>query len=116
MNRRQKKKFKKKLGCKKYIDYRNIMIAKRCAEYAKEHQIEYYAIYVIDSRKMNSKHPVSAQILANLQPGYPSSGNDLVNEVDQTNFMITFKSYTDEILDDQINEMLRTREDQINEI
>lgn len=79
MNRRQKKKFKKKLGCKKYIDYRNIMIAKRCAEYAKEHQIEYYAIYVIDSRKMNSKHPVSAQILANLQPGYPSSGNDLVN-------------------------------------
>ena len=116
MNRRQKKKFKKKLGCKKYIDYRNIMIAKRCAEYAKEHQIEYYAIYVIDSRKMNSKHPVSVQILANPQPGYPSSGNDLVNEVDQTNFMITFKSYTDEILDDQINEMLRTREDQINEI
>ena len=116
MNRRQKKKFKKKLGCKKYIDYRNIMIAKRCAEYAKEHQIEYYAIYVIDSRKMNSKHPVSVQILANLQPGYPSSGNDLVNDVDQTNFMITFKSYTDEILDDQINEMLRTREDQINEI
>ena len=34
MNRRQKKKFEKKLGCKKYIDYRNIMIAKRCAEYA----------------------------------------------------------------------------------
>ena len=58
MNMRQKKKFEKKLGCKKYIDYRNIMIAKRCAEYAKEHQIEYYAIYVIDSRKMNSKHPV----------------------------------------------------------
>ena len=79
MNRRQKKKFKKKLGCKKYIDYRNIMIAKRCAEYAKEHQIEYYAIYVIDSRKMNSKHPVSVQILLNPQPGYPSSSNDLVN-------------------------------------
>lgn len=116
MNRRQKKKFKKKLGCKKYIDYRNIMIAKRCTEYAKEHQIEDYAIYVIDSRKMNSKHPASIQILLNLQPGYPSSGNDLVNEVDQTNFMITFKSYTDEILDDQINEMLRTQEDQINEI
>ena len=116
MNRRQKKKFKKKLGCKKYIDYRNIMIAKRCAEYAKEHQIEDYAIYVIDSRKMNAKHPVSVQILLNPQPGYTSSSNDLVNEVDQTNFMITFKSYTDEILDDQINEMLRTREDQINEI
>lgn len=30
--------------------------------------------------------------------------------------MITFKSYTDEILDDQINEMLKIREDQINEI
>ena len=116
MNRRQKKKFKKKLGCKKYIDYRNIMIAKRCAEYAKENQIEDYIIYVIDSRKMNSKHPVSVQILLNPQPGYPSSSNDLVNEVDQTNFMITFKSYTDEILDDQINEMLRTQEDQINEI
>ena len=116
MNRRQKKKFKKKLGCKKYIDYRNIMIAKICAEYAKEHQIEYYVIYVIDSRKMNSKHPVSVQILLNPQPGYPSSSNDLVNEVDQTNFMITFKSYTDEILDDQINEMLKMREDQINEI
>ena len=50
------------------------MITKICAEYAKEHQIEYYAIYVIDSRKMNSKHPVSVQILANPQPGYPSSG------------------------------------------
>ena len=79
MNMRQKKKFEKKLGCKKYIDYRNIMIAKRCAEYAKEHQIEDYAIYVIDSRKMNSKHPVSVQILLNPQPGYPSSSNDLVN-------------------------------------
>lgn len=116
MNRRQKKKFEKKLGCKKYIDYRNIMITKICAEYAKEHQIEDYIIYVIDSRKMNGKHPVSVQILLNPQPGYTSSGNDLVNEVDQTNFMITFKSYTDEILDDQINEMLRTREDKINEI
>ena len=116
MNNRQKKKFKKKHGRKKYIDYRNIMITKICAEYAKEHQIEDYIIYVIDSRKMNSKHPVSVQILLNPQPGYPSSSNDLVNEVDQTNFMITFKSYTDEILDDQINEMLRTWEDQINEI
>ena len=104
------------MDVKKYIDYRNIMIAKRCAEYAKEHQIEDYIIYVIDSRKMNSKHPVSVQIFSNLQPGYPSSGNDLVNEVDQTNFMITFKSYTDEILDDQNNEMLRMQEDQINEI
>ena len=79
MNRRQKKKFEKKLGCKKYIDYRNIMITKICAEYAKEHQIEDYIIYVIDSRKMNGKHTVSVQILLNPQPGYTSSSNDLVN-------------------------------------
>ena len=79
MNRRQKKKFEKKLGCKKYIDYRNIMITKICAEYAKEHQIEDYVIYVIDSRKMNSKHPVSVHILLNPQSGYTSSSNDLVN-------------------------------------
>lgn len=116
MNRRQKKKFEKKLGCKKYINYRNIMIAKICAKFAKEHQIEDYIIYVIDSHKMNRKHLVSVQIFFNPQHIYSSSCSDLVNRVDQTELVITFKSYTNQILDDQIDEMLRTREDQINEI
>ena len=75
MNKRQRKKFNKKLNKKSYYKYREAKIYFLCNNYLKSKGMKtngnkFNAIYIIDSKRMDLKHPIKVELLLNC---YPSS-------------------------------------------
>lgn len=68
MNKRQKKKFEKKLHYKKYYNVRRARIMKIISMHDKDEDSNkngFDLVYIIDSRKMDLKHPKKIQLLKN---------------------------------------------------
>lgn len=79
MNKRQKKKLKKKLGCKSYYKYRQkVLIQKACRGIKNADEGCFNIVHIIDSKKMNLKHPHSVKVFTNC---YPSTMNGEPKEV-----------------------------------
>ena len=72
MNRRQKKKFEKKLHCKKYCNVRREKIMRCVNKYGQSLNLPkkggFNMVYIVDSRRMDLKHPSKIQLLANCVP------------------------------------------------
>lgn len=75
----------------KYINYRENAIAEMCSRYAKSQSYDNYMIYVIDSHRMDFKHPKSIQLIVNPQPVSLSSSNVLTDKDYQTELELTFR-------------------------
>ena len=65
MNRRQSKKFRNKEKCKTYRNVRMKIILKTLDPYCRD---SCAVICIVDSHKMNLKHPKSIKILNNVMP------------------------------------------------
>lgn len=86
MNRRQKKKFKKKLGYKKYSNMRYQMINKIIEKRSNDHP-EFDCFYVVTSK--NNKH-IGHIYGLKLTPSIPAS----IKQDEPKNFNIDFRCYS----------------------
>ena len=69
MNKRQYKKLRKKLYKHRYYDVRQEMICKNISsKYSNEMKNGQNILYIVDSRKMNLKHPISIKLFFNCIP------------------------------------------------
>ena len=93
MNKRQKKKFEKKLFCKTYYGCRQRKLSLLAERYdVGENDI----LYIVDSKRMDLKHLHRVCVLkdVNIQPCYNTDHN--VNDVD-IEFSCNGSSYNDDI-------------------
>lgn len=86
MNRRIKKKFDKRDGCKTYLDFRLHRIMKVSEKYMTDDNC---MILITDSKRMDLKHPQRIRVLANIMP--VAAGGSKSEDTDDTRSMeITF--------------------------
>lgn len=64
MNKRQKKKFDKKLGCRSYYNYRY----KKILNNVSKHMESGDWLYIVDSKRMDLKHISKINVLKNVHP------------------------------------------------
>ena len=90
MNKRQYKKHLKKLKCKSYYKMREKRIVMIADKYRKPMQpLDPYClniVYIVDSKRMNLKHPHSVKLLGNCYPTSSKEGNN------ETSFTLEFKA------------------------
>lgn len=92
MNKRQYKKWKKKLYKRRYYDVRQAIIYKKALSSCK---IEGNCLlYIVDSKRMNLKHPISIRLLCNCEPVTVST--------EQKEIDIEFECYTNLIADNSV--------------
>ena len=98
MNKRQKKKFEKKLRCKKYCNVRRERIMMRVNKYALKLNLSkndaFNMVYIVDSKRMDLKHPLKIQLLANCVPVSSSFDNvdkDATMIADNKNKVVTLE-------------------------
>lgn len=73
MNKRQRKKYEKKLKCKSYYNYRQKRILKIANKYIQNNNIhtddyKLNMVYIIDSKRGDLKHIHKVQLLLNCTP------------------------------------------------
>lgn len=90
MNRRIKKKFDKRDGCKTYLNFRLHRIMKVSEKYMTDDNC---MILITDSKRMDLKHPQRIRVLTNVMP--VGVGNDKPENTGDTRSMeIEFKANT----------------------
>ena len=94
MNKRQKKKFKKKYNCKTYYHMREKRIIKIAESYMNDTDMN-RLIYIVDSRRMDLKHPVSVKLFTNIRPAPFINTCDDNYTIDFTSNKIETKGNTD---------------------
>lgn len=69
MNKRQKKKCDKKFGLRSYYEVRRHKVYMAVSKYSEEIGLERNPIvYIIDSRRMDLKHPIKISLISNAVP------------------------------------------------
>lgn len=105
MNKRQRKKFEKKLCKKTYYQYRLERIWKVATKYLTASQVTtlldgFNMLYIVDNRRMDLKHVQKVQLLENCYPismNNPSGEQDILFEAKPvpTSYNLNFEGLLD---------------------